>query len=643
MQYDAGYNLSAACVILVVICYYYMRQQIPVMQNKLFICIAWTALGSCVLDVVFGIMQLNPAAHNWYVIYLVTSVYFLLRNSLPIMFAMYVVSITDTFRSMPVWLKAMCGSIAGVEMVILAFNPLSHLVFQLDADGNYSRGGGLAVIYAAAAFFLLFSMGYTVWMRNRITRMRRGSIYAFAVLSIAASMIQMLVPELLVESLGISLCILMIYTNIQRPEEMMDAKSMLWNKNAFYVMMNQKLNGRNEVNLLLLEADNMDGYRSMFGIPFVDDIHIHMANYLRQFGKQFWIYAIKEGQFFLVQKRNSPAELLEVMEQMHYDFEHPRQIGTNELKLHIHIGMVECPEDASEVEQIFEYCEAMGYQKHENDAPIWYAKNLDLSVQRREKKVEGAIRKALEKSSFEVYYQPIYSNEQKKFVSAEALIRLRDEELGFISPEEFIPIAERKSMILEIGRFVLEEVCRFWSEAKLEWYGLEYIEVNLSVVQCMQVNLVEQLDQIMDSYQIPSNRINLEITETAAAYSEEMLEKNMERLDAKGIGLSMDDYGTGYSNMTYLLRFPFSFVKIDKAIVWAAFEKETAMVAMSSIVSMIKNLQMKIVAEGVETKEQAEKLRELGCDYLQGYYFSKPVSKEDFLKLMASQSNVMEV
>ena len=150
----------------------------------------------------------------------------------------------------------------------------------------------------------------------------------------------------------------------------------------------------------------------------------------------------------------------------------------------------------------------------------------------------------------------------------------------------------------------------------------------------MQEILAEQILKINSIYQIPPSVINLEITETAAAHTPEILLKNMQDLADAGFELSLDDYGSGYSNMSYMLNLPFKMIKIDKYIVWAAFTDKRAEKALAATIKMIKEIGMTVLAEGVETPEQAEWLTASGCDYLQGFYFSRPIPKDEFLAIM---------
>ncbi len=251
--------------------------------------------------------------------------------------------------------------------------------------------------------------------------------------------------------------------------------------------------------------------------------------------------------------------------------------------------------------------------------------------------VERILQYAVKNDGLEVYYQPIYSTSKKKFVSAEALVRLKDRQtLGFISPEIFIPMAERMGLISELGSIVFENVCRFAKKSDIRRYGVEYIEVNISAVQSVDISLPDRLLDCMSKYGISSDFFNLEITETAAVEAGELLDLNMSRLKSMGCGFSMDDFGTGYSNLSQMANTGFDIIKLDKSLIWPCFEEnsEKPKTILNSCIDMINGLGISIVAEGVETKEQVDMLTEKGVEYLQGYYFAKPLSEQDYLTFL---------
>ena len=244
------------------------------------------------------------------------------------------------------------------------------------------------------------------------------------------------------------------------------------------------------------------------------------------------------------------------------------------------------------------------------------------------------LKDALSQNQFEVYYQPIYSIKKNKYTTAEALIRLNNTEFGFVSPEEFIPVAERNGLILMIGEYVFRSVCKFIIHNKIWEKGIEYIHVNLSVIQCMQEKMHEQLLSIMDYYGLEYKYIELEVTDTAAVVSSETLMRNMRYLIEKNMGFALDDYGMGYSNTSSILKYPFHTIKIDKSIIWSAMKDEKARKLLQHTIAMFRDMGIVLVAEGVETKEMASMLKKMKCDYLQGFLYSKPVTAEGFLKLL---------
>lgn len=265
--------------------------------------------------------------------------------------------------------------------------------------------------------------------------------------------------------------------------------------------------------------------------------------------------------------------------------------------------------------------------------------NRQISVKReicisneRYKTIEAAIERTLENpKSFKVYYQPIYSIKENKVVAAEALLRLFDVELGEIPTEEFVYVAEKNGKIIELGQNVLRQVCEFLQRQTKESFEIRYIQINLSIFESLREELPYEMEEILAEYGIEPEKINLEIKESALKKKDNVLTRNMEKLLEKGVHFSLDDYGTGASALTYIINFPFQIVKIDRDVLWNAMEDEHAMMALCASINMIKDMNMKIVVEGVESQEVAERLKKMGCDFLQGYYFSKPMPEEEFL------------
>ena len=251
--------------------------------------------------------------------------------------------------------------------------------------------------------------------------------------------------------------------------------------------------------------------------------------------------------------------------------------------------------------------------------------------------IDRIISDALADNRFEMYYQPIYSVAEKRFRSAEALIRLYDDRYGFISPQLLIDAAERNGTIIQIGDFVLDSVCRFTSDCLRSGLDLDFVELNLSMKQCVQVDLKDKVLSFLNKYSLAPDRINLEITEGSVSADQDIVEENIRILSEYGISFSLDDYGTGYSNLSRLISLPFRIVKIDRSMTEMVFDERIHTVLKHTI-KLLKDIGISVVIEGVETKEVFDQFVALGADYIQGYYFSRPIPENDFAEFIRLHS-----
>jgi diguanylate cyclase (GGDEF)-like protein/PAS domain S-box-containing protein len=260
--------------------------------------------------------------------------------------------------------------------------------------------------------------------------------------------------------------------------------------------------------------------------------------------------------------------------------------------------------------------------------------------------IENNLRQALTRKEFQVYYQPIISTKTGKLAGFEALIRWQHPERGFISPAEFIPLAEETGLIVPLGEWILEAVCqqiKLWQEQFPLKVPLK-VSVNLSAKQLRGTNFVQKIDQILMKTGLEGCNLQLELTESMLMDDVENLMETLSQLRIRGIHLSIDDFGTGYSSLSYLHRFPVNYLKIDRSFVQGLGDNTESLKITESIVALANNLKIAAIAEGVETKEQLIQLRKLGCEYVQGYLFSPPVpakaATEFLYKLLGSSQGV---
>jgi diguanylate cyclase len=238
-----------------------------------------------------------------------------------------------------------------------------------------------------------------------------------------------------------------------------------------------------------------------------------------------------------------------------------------------------------------------------------------------------------------LFYQPIAAVETGLITSAEALIRWRHPQRGIVPPDEFIPLAEETGLILEIGEWVLRQACRQIRQWREQGLAVDRVAVNLSARQLQQEDLVERIAGILRESGVSPESIQLEITEGAVLKNVDSAIAMLRQLNEMGIQIALDDFGTGYSSLTYLKRFPIDAVKIDRSFVRDLEHDDSDATIVSTVIGMAENLHLNVIAEGVETENQLEFLRQRGCNEYQGYLFSRPVPPEEFAEFLRVESS----
>jgi len=241
---------------------------------------------------------------------------------------------------------------------------------------------------------------------------------------------------------------------------------------------------------------------------------------------------------------------------------------------------------------------------------------------------------AIERKQFEVYYQPIVDAKNKEVIKAEALIRWHHPEYGLVPPDLFISIAEKTGFIVELGKFVLNEVLKQQKRWELFKFKQIKISINLSLLEIETGHFVENVIESLNHHQIDPELIQFEITEGLAMQDEKRSAKTFLELRKLGVNIVLDDFGTGYTSFDYLKRFPATVLKIDKTLIDDIVASEDDQHIVKSIIDLGHSLGMKVVVEGVENKNMADILENYGCDYMQGYYFSRPLPVFEFQKML---------
>ena len=318
-------------------------------------------------------------------------------------------------------------------------------------------------------------------------------------------------------------------------------------------------------------------------------------------------------------------------------FDQPFEMNEHPFHTSTSIGLALYPDDGDDPETLLKSADMALYRVKDtgrNNFSFYETKMNDEL--KRKVAINRRLREAIKNNTLEMYYQPLVDLNTKKIIGAEALMRWIDEELGFVPPDEFIALAEKNDLIGQLGSFALNQA----AQQAAEWQTIIplQIAVNFSSVQFRNCEaLLKEIQQVLKETGLPAEKLDVEVTESLLINQEDELFEMLETLRALGIQLSIDDFGTGYSALSYLKKFSFTKLKIDRAFVMNLNESTADQSLVRAIVAMAKALNLKIVAEGIEETEQMQFLKDLNCEYGQGYLFSKPVTASEFEKLLYAQ------
>jgi diguanylate cyclase (GGDEF)-like protein len=386
----------------------------------------------------------------------------------------------------------------------------------------------------------------------------------------------------------------------------------------------------------MIDIERFKTVNDAFGRQSGDQLLKEVAARMKQAGKDETRMARLGADHFALMSDDaqSESEVARLTERRFQEiFEAPFALAGHELRVAARFGIAIYPSDGEDAEALLRSAEAaLKKAKAGGERYLFYAQ--DMTERTAEKlALESRLRQALESDEFVLHYQPKVDAETRELVGVEALIRWQSPELGLVPPVKFIPLLEETGLILDVGAWALKRAARDhrrWVESGLK---APRIAVNVSAIQLRQRNFVATLQRAL-AKGTPAPGVDLEITESLIMQDIEANIGKLKQVRALGVGLAIDDFGTGYSSLSYLAKLPIETLKIDRSFIVTMLQDSNPMTLVQTILTLAHSLRLKVVAEGVETEDQARVLRLLRCDQMQGFLFSKPLPAEELVKLL---------
>ena len=639
------FDICSIFVLLAILVSLLLRKMYRGGLNRAFIQLAILMILSCIFDILRAIPYNENTAIGSSVVFRFVMGYvfcFLRALQMPLLIRIYGIMsgtwsrIKSDFRIGFFYFFPLLG-----YLILVYSNFFNQRIFNytLTSEGiSYVRGDLMSVYDYFGFYFMVFSLIQLFVIRKRLSVEKFLAMLLVYPVNVFAIIIQDVYPQLMTGMFGASLSVLILAFFVFRPDESIDLETGLSSFIPFdNDIENLILSGRKGI-VIFCKISNDSEIRSLTDIRVYRKILRSIGDILvkeryRGLLSTSDFYYLRGGLYAnIVQGRFDRALIRKQIDKLVDRYSEGYSGAGYDVQLDMCICSVLIPDDISDKEELLKFSERI-QNLIEPWKPVQYS---EISFDREFvilNSIDSIIEDAIRHNRFEMYYQPIYSLKDKEYKCAEALIRLNSEEFGSISPSVFIPAAERTGRIVHIGDFVVKDVCRFLSQHSPEELGVDYIEVNLSIIQCMQADMAAKIKKYMAEYNIEPNWINFEITETAADGAYERVLETMHEISAEGVRFSLDDYGSGYSNLHRVMSFPYKVIKLDKSLTDEAADPEKRRI-LEEAIKLIKSMGARIVVEGVESKEISDWFEEQGCDFIQGFYYAKPMSEREYLDFM---------
>lgn len=634
MENIIWFDVCAMILVALLLVLYYKKFSAPFQKYSLFLLLLWLNLISSITSLASLVL---PGHAPLWVLSLLNALYFFAHGATPTALFLYVCSLTDYnlthFHQLSAWLVPTV-----INTILSVLSIFFDIYFQLDPDGTYHRGPLIFIIYIFTCFHF-FAIAYTlVQNRSLIPRLEHLSIHLFLVFMVSAIFIQLLFPNLIIENFICACCLMVSQLTVQNPEQIMDAPTRILNKAGFSYLLVPPLSDRKDFQVGFMILDNYYALEKVLGFDVLEQRIQTFADYLRT--NTGCVFARVENRrfCFVSQGFQENGNVDAVLSKLREACTTRQAKYPVPARMQFKCGILRCPRDASSFTELMSLLDIAAQAPSSENTCLTRLDDGDIAKLRRYKQIDQLVQTAVEDGSLYVVYQPIYCTENHRFCSAEALLRMNSKSLGEISPAEFIPIAERNGAILKMTQFVLETVCGFLRTSGIQEYGIRRLDINLSSLDCTQTDISQRILECIRENDLPPSLISVELTETAFSSLPESINRTLTALSQEGVRVLIDDYGTGYSNLSRLTSFPLDIVKIDKSLITDIPGSATARIVLDNTLDMMKHLQKRVLVEGVETQEQLDYLLSRNdCSYIQGYYFAKPMGEDELVDLFRTQ------
>ena len=630
-----GFSLKIEYVALILNCvllfFYYEKDMHLNFKKKCFLMCIVLSLFSILVNIV-SVLTLGKVSDE--ASFLLNALYYpaIMGNASMLAFFLFYLM----FEHVP---QRKCGRIANgiictfltIVVVMTIANFWTNCLFTVE-NGIYTRGPLNAVGYASVGIEILLLV--VCYFRNRkyigasLTRLIEMLPIAVTVLLC----IQLADRNIMMNGITSAMANLILFIISQSIRMEQDSLTELKNRSACITDLNGTLAKGVSFQFITVNVKDFFIVNRKFGHAAGDEFLYQFSRYLEMTFREGRVYRVGGVEFVILLPFVSAEYAAHCCEEIYKRFQNKWQVREAEYVFRVGVCDMICEHETQNAAHLIEQMQfAQSIVKENKDSCILHFDEGVKEHLERRKYLIRRMKRAMKEDGFEMYFQPIYSWRENAFLSMEALLRLHDADGTLISPAEFIPVAEEVGIIDEIGWIVLDKVCAFMS--KYPDLEIRMVSVNMSMQQFMDRGFAKKVEACLRKYGVSPERIRIEITERMISENPQRTKDTLRQLTEKGIQFYLDDFGMGYSNFAGVLSLPIETIKLDLTLVQGSFESKRKLLVLENLVAMLRKAGYSVVAEGIETEEQANTLRILGADRLQGFYYHRPMPEKEIVRL----------
>ncbi len=590
----------------------------------------WGCLASSMAATVLNILTVwiddyDLATPFWFNV-LINTTYYLVSILMTLLITYYLVRRVYEFASNPRGLKVatILLSLLGLAyLAVMVANLENHWMFYFDEKGDYQRGPLSMIVYLAPLLEALLIILCYLYNSRSVSTSVSKVVRSVPLIVLPLMIFQFLFPTLLLNGIYATIINLVIFMSFQSTRVEVDTLTELGNRQSFILELERRRELGQDYQVIFVALRSFSQLNQVYGHEVGDTVLFQTAKRLKDVAPSGFVFRVGGDVFALLIPNNEQNEPSYVANLVSNVMQEAWLVESHHILIPATTASLRYAGRDWTAEGIIsrlEFALAQGKANKQRLVSFDVAMAADFE---RQVALENTMQKAIEEKRFETWFQPLYNHQTGRFDTAEALIRLRDERGNLVRPDEFIPLAEASDLIDRLTWIVLEDACRLLSSNKVP--ELRRVSVNITARQLLQRDIARKIVELVRCYGLETSQIKLEITERTVAENSELVAAAMTQLHDLGFDFMMDDFGTGYSNLSSALNMPFTSVKLDKSLIENLTCDSRARMMVELLVPFFHRLNQTVVAEGIETQEQADSALELGVDFIQGYLYARPM------------------